>query len=328
MKDLTMKALRFNQFGPPSVLSIEEIAKPRPGDGEVLVRVKAAAINPSDVKNVSGQFTSTTLPRTPGRDFAGTIVEGNVRRGEAVWGSAPGLGITRDGAQAEYVAVPEETLCRKPANLSTEQAAAIGVPFTTAWAALVRAAQLQPGETILIVGARGAVGQAAIQIAHWKKSRAIGADLGTAIIPAADAAVDTRAGDLRERVLEITGGRGADVVFDTVGGAMFEPSLRSLGRGGRQVAIASTGDRRVSFDLVDFYHNRAHLIGVDSQQFTPREVGEIARALVGGFESNALTPPPIEAVPFDEALKAYERVASGQARLKQVLTFSWRGCAP
>ncbi len=316
-----MEALRFSQFGPPSVLSIEEIPKPRPGEGEALVRVKAAAINPSDVKNVSGHFSSTTLPRTPGRDFAGTI-EGDARQGEEVWGSAPGLGLTRDGAHAEYVAVPEEILGRKPSNLSMEQAAAIGVPFTTAWAALVRAAQLQPGETILIVGARGAVGQAAIQIARWKKSRAIGADLGGAAIPGTDAVVDTRAVDLRERVLEMTGGRGADVVFDTVGGPVFEPSLRSLRRGGRQVAIASTGDRRVSFDLVDFYHNLSHLIGVDSQQFSPAEVGEVARALTEAFESNALRPPAIEAVPFNQAVAAYEKVASGQAGLKQVLTFS------
>jgi NADPH:quinone reductase len=178
-------------------------------------------------------------------------VEGSLRQGEDVWGSGPGLGITRDGAHAEYVAVSEAVLCRKPANLSMEQAAAIGVPFTTAWAALVRAAQLQPGETVLIVGARGAVGEAATQIAKWRKSRVIAAHLGTADNPRADAVVDTRRGDLRERVLESTGGSGVDVVLDTVGGAMFEPSLRSLRPGGRQLVIANTGDRRVSFDLID-----------------------------------------------------------------------------
>jgi NADPH:quinone reductase-like Zn-dependent oxidoreductase len=317
-----MKALRFHQFGPPSVLSIEEIADPRPRGGEALVRVKAAAINPSDVGNVSGRFKDTTLPRTPGRDFAGTVIEGNARRGEAVWGSAPALGIGRDGTHAEYVAVPVEILSKVPANLSMEQAAAIGVPYTTAWAALVQAAQVQPGETILIVGARGAVGQAATQIAKWKKTRVIGAALGAAAIPGAAAAVDTTAGDFRERVLEITGGRGVDVVFDTVGGHLFEPSLRSLAWGGRQVAISSTGERRVTFDLVDFYHNGSHLIGVDSQHFTPTEVGEMAREFVAGFESDALKPPVIEPVPFEDALKAYEKVAGGQAKLKQVLIFS------
>ena len=170
-----MKALRFNKFGPPSVLAIEEVPQPEPRDGEALVQVKAAAINPSDVKNVSGHFAGTTLPRTPGRDFSGIVVAGKKHQGLEVWSSGPGLGITRDGAQAEFVIVPEEALSLKPRTLSMEQAAAIGVPFLTAWFALVHAAQLEAGETILIVGAAGAVGQAATQIANWRKARVLGA---------------------------------------------------------------------------------------------------------------------------------------------------------
>jgi NADPH:quinone reductase-like Zn-dependent oxidoreductase len=148
--EVNMKALRFKEFGPPSVLTIEEIPQPAARESEALVQVKAAAINPSDVKNVSGHFSGTTLPRTPGRDFAGVVVKGKQYQGEEVWGSGPGLGITRDGAHAEYVVIPVEILSRKPQNLTLEQAAAIGVPFITAWAALVRAAELQAGETILI----------------------------------------------------------------------------------------------------------------------------------------------------------------------------------
>ena len=128
-----MKALRFREFGLPSVLRIEEIPRPEPYDGEALVKVKAAAINPSDVKNVAGLFSGTTLPRTPGRDFSGMVVAGKKYEGEEVWSSGPGLGITRDGAQAEYVTIPEEALSLKPRTLSLEQAAAIGVPFITAW---------------------------------------------------------------------------------------------------------------------------------------------------------------------------------------------------
>jgi len=317
-----MKALRFSKFGPPSVLAVEEVLKPQPRAGEALVRVKASAINPSDVKSVSGHFSATTLPRIPGRDFSGIVVEGKPLEGAEVWGTGAGLGVGRDGAHAEYVAVPIEVLSRKPANLSMEQAAAIGVPFTTAWAALVRAAQLRAGETILIVGARGAVGQAATQIAKWKGARVIGAVQGAGNISGADIAIDTRAVDLRARVLEVTDGHGVDVVLDTVGGAMFEPSLRSLRLGGRQVAITSTGDRRVSFDLVEFYHNQSHLIGVDSTQFTPADVAEMGSALLPGFESNALKAPAIETVPFEDAINAYEKAAAGQAKLKLVLTFS------
>jgi NADPH:quinone reductase len=166
---ILMKALRFAEFGPPSVLRIEEVAIPQPAEGEALIRVKAAAINPSDVGNVAGRFKATTLPRTPGRDFAGIVVKGKQHEGEEVWGSSSSLGIVQDGSHAEYVVAPIETISIKPKSLSMAQAAAIGVPFITAWASVVSAAQIQPGETILIVGAAGAVGQAATQIANCQK---------------------------------------------------------------------------------------------------------------------------------------------------------------
>jgi len=317
-----MKALRFGKFGPPSVLAIEEVPRPQLQEGEALVQVKAAAINPSDVKNVSGLFKATTLPRTPGRDFAGVVVEGKKYPGREVWSSGPGLGTTRDGAQAEFVVVPEEALALKPRTLSLEQAASIGVPFITAWAALVDAAQLEAGETILIIGANGAVGQAATQIANWRKARVLGASRSSEPIAGAAAVINTTTEDLRERVLELTDGKGAGAVFDTVGGAMFEPALRSLRVGGRQVVITSTGERRVSFDLVDFYHNQSRLIGVDSMKFTARQVAAIAEELVAGFEAGALSVPPLEAVPFADAINAYQRVANGEAKAKQVLTFN------
>jgi NADPH2:quinone reductase len=317
----TMKALRFASFGSPSVLRIEEVPIPEPGDGEALVRVEAAAINPSDFKNVSGHFGNTTLPRTPGKDFAGVVVKGTHREGEEVWGSPPKLGVARDGSHAEYVVVPEVTLSRKPAALSMAQAAAIGLPFVTAWAAVVDAAQIQPGETLLIVGAGGAVGQAAAQIARWKRARIVGADIVSLPAAGLEATINTATEDLRERVLALTAGRGVDAVLDAVGGPMFEPALRSLRYGGRQVAITSTGAPRVSFNLVDFYHNGARLLGVDSNGLTPREVGAIADELRLGFEAGALTPPPIETVPFANAVDAYTRMAAGQAKEKQVLVF-------
>ena len=315
-----MKALRFTEFGPPSVLRIEEVPIPEPGDGEALVRVKAAAINPSDIGDVAGRFKKTTLPRTPGRDFAGVVVKGMQHEGEEVWGSAPNLGIVRDGSHAEYVVVPVETLSVNPKSLSMAQAAAIGIPYITAWASVVNAAQIQAGETILIVGAAGAVGQAATQIANWKKARVIGADTSSDPIPGTEAVVNTKSEDLRERVLELTAGKGVNAVFDTVGGPMFEPALRSLGFGGRQVAISSR-DQRVSFNLADFYHNFSRLLGVDSYGLTPQQVGEIADKLRPGFETGVLKPPTIEIVRFEKAVDAYSRMAAGQAKAKQVLSF-------
>jgi NADPH:quinone reductase-like Zn-dependent oxidoreductase len=315
-----MKALRFAEFGPPSVLRIEEVPIPEPSHGEALVRVKAAAINPSDIGDVAGRFKKTTLPRTPGRDFAGVVVKGMQHEGEEVWGSAPNLGIVRDGSHAEYVVVPGETLSVKPKPLSMAQAAAIGIPYITAWASVVNAAQIQAGETILIVGAAGAVGQAATQIANWKKARVIGADTSSDPIPGTEAVVNTKSEDLRERVLELTAGKGVNAVFDTVGGPMFEPALRSLGFGGRQVAISSR-DQRVSFNLADFYHNFSRLLGVDSYGLTPQQVGEIADKLRPGFETGVLKPPTIEIVRFEKAVDAYSRMAAGQAKAKQVLSF-------
>jgi NADPH:quinone reductase-like Zn-dependent oxidoreductase len=201
------------------------------------------------------------------------------------------------------------------------QAAMIGVPYITAWASVVSAAQIQAGETILIVGVAGAVGQAATQIANWKQARVIGADTSSDPIPGTEAVVNTKTEDLRERVFTLTAGKGVDAVFDTVGGAMFEPALRSLGVGGRQVAISSKGDPRVTFNLVDFYHNSSRLIGVDSYGLASRQIAEIENELQRGFETGVLTPPAIEIVPFEKAVDAYELMAAGQAKAKQVLSF-------
>src|SRR5271156_1262010 len=123
----TMKALRFSHYGPPSVLSLRDCEIPKPGPGESLVRVEAAAINPSDVKNVAGAFKAP-LPRTPGRDYAGLVVAGE-GKGREVWGSGPAFGAERDGSHAQLVLLRSEWLADKPAQLTMEQASAIGVPF-------------------------------------------------------------------------------------------------------------------------------------------------------------------------------------------------------
>jgi len=103
---------------------------------------------------------------------------------------------------------------------------------------------------------------------------------------------------------------------------MFEPSLRCLRVGGRQIAITSTGERRVCFDLIDFYHNLSRLVGVDTMKLTPRDIGAIAQKLCSGFEAGALKPPAVETVPFENAIQAYERLVTGKTNIKQVLTFS------
>jgi NADPH:quinone reductase-like Zn-dependent oxidoreductase len=314
-----VKALRFSKFGPPSVLAIEEVPQPEPRDGEVLVQVKAAAINPSDVKNVSGHFPRTTLPRTPGRDFAGIVVAGTNYQDQEVWGSGAGFGITDDGAHAEYIVIPIEWISQKPSQLSMEQAATVGVPYLTAWSAIVQVGNIQEGETILVVGVTGAVGRAATQIAHWKKARVIGAARDSENPSRADAVINTTTQDLADQVRTLTDGKGADLVLDAVGGLMFQPSLKSLRIGGRQIAITSTKDRQVTFDLVDFYHNESRLIGLDTVKLTGPAIAEIMNNLRPGFENGDLEPPAVTPWPLDRAVEAYKVVAKGGVRTKQIL---------
>lgn len=312
-----MTALRFESYGPPSSLALRELPVPEPKPGETLVEVHASAINPSDVKNVAGLF-GATLPRVPGRDYAGVVVAGDGRPGLEVWGSGAGFGVSRDGAHARYVVVPTDWLSEKPAHLSMAQAAAVGVPYLAAWSALIAAGRLQAGETVLITGALGAVGRAATQIAHWKAAKVIGADISEGVSDA-DVLIDTRDKDLAAMVKALTDGKGADLVLDAVGGPMFEPSLKSLGLDGRQVAITSVGSRRVSFDLADFYHNRQRLIGVDTAKLTGVEIAAIMNALRPGFARGDLRPSPIRTWSLGQAVAAYEAVANGDRSAKHVL---------
>jgi NADPH:quinone reductase-like Zn-dependent oxidoreductase len=311
----------MEKFGPPADLQVRDVEKPRAAEGQVLVQVWSAGLNPSDVKNASGAMKQTTLPRTPGRDGAGIVVEGRADlKGADVWLTGGGLGFTMDGCHAEYVLLPEAAVRRKPDSLTLEQAGSIGVPFVTAWLALVHAAAIRSGETILIVGASGAVGSAATQIAKWKGARTIGADMRKPAKPLADESIDTLAEDLSQSVLRLTGGKGADLAFDTVGGPMFEPCLKSLRRGGRQVEITSSGDRRVSFDLIDFYHQELTLYGVDSLKWDLASSADILDQLKPGFDCGALAAPATQSYSLAQGKDAYEALAGGKAASKLVIT--------
>jgi NADPH:quinone reductase len=320
-----MRALRFQHVGLLDNLHIDEVPKPVAGADEVLVQIKAAAINPSDVKNVMGKMHETTVPRIPGRDFAGVVVEGpEAWKGKAVFGSGGNLGFGRDGTHAEFVAVPVTALNPLPKGLNFEQAAAMGVAYMTAWAAVVLGAKIQAGETILITGTTGAVGSAAAQIARKFGARVIGTARKSADIPRLSTKVVNQwigldAGDLPTAVRAATEGKGANVVFDLVGGPLFEPCIKSLALRGRQVAIASNPDRRVSFDLIDFYHREARLLGVDSVKISFAEASEILRGLTPGIEDGTFQPPATRAVPFSGIIEAYRLLGAGNVKEKLIL---------
>lgn len=312
-----MRVWCFGQYGPPAALQLQERDIPTPTKGEVLVKIAATAINPSDVKNVAGHFKSTT-PRVPGRDFAGIIVDGEGREGEQVWGSGPGFGVTRDGVHAEYIVMPSTWVSEKPVGMTMEAAAAIGVPYLAAWSGLVTAAQIQAGETVLVTGVSGAVGRAATQIAHWRKARVIGAATSLANPSGADAIIDTTVQDLAREAIALTGARGVDVALDVVGGPLFEQCISALRQGGRQIALASN-PQVVSFNLVDFYHGLKHLIGVDTMQLSGPDVVALLNQMRAGFDEGCLAPPEVQTWSFEAAPQAYEAVAKGGSPRKHVL---------
>jgi len=173
-----MRALQFTEFGPATKsLCIAEVPDPQADATTAIVKVAAGAISPSDVKNVEGKMEHTTLPRVPGRDYAGTVLHGPVEWiGAEVWGTGGEIGYSINGSHAELIAVPVASLRRKPRSLSLQQAATIGVTYLAAWLGVVEYARLDPGETLLVIGAGGGVGGAAAQIGKWRGARVIGVD--------------------------------------------------------------------------------------------------------------------------------------------------------
>jgi NADPH:quinone reductase len=312
-----MRAVQIKAFGAPDTLEQVEIADPSL-DGEMaLVRVEAASINPSDVKNLAGAMSQTTLPRIPGRDYAGIVEQGPAEWiGASVWGTGGDVGFTRDGTHAERIAVPIASLRRKPRALSFPEAASVGVNFMAAWCGLVEAGALQPGETVVIIGAGGGVGGAAAQIAHRLGAKIIGVDRQAPHPDAPILALAERqiigADDLPAAVREATGGKGGAVVLDTVGGVMFRSALACVALRGRLVEMSATGKREVSFDIADFYHNESRLFGIDTLKRDLTASALILDALAPGFETGDYRPAPIaETVTLADAAKGYAKVAAG-----------------
>lgn len=317
-----MQAILIERFGDPSELRQKEVPRPYLGEGEVLVKIHAAAVNRSDVLNVRGSFPFTTLPRIPGRDFAGIIVEGPWELvGMEVWGTGGGeLGFIRDGSHAQYLAVSRNTVVPKSDTLSLEEAAASGLAYVTAGSALIELGGVSAGETILVTGAAGGVGSAAVMIARWKGARIIGAIKDESEREIAERAgveviVDTSREEVTDAVLAATDGHGVNLVLDAVGGPLFEPALNSLGEKGRMVVITTTpGKQQVSFNLLDFYRKGLRLFGLMTSFLDAEGSASVLRDLNPGFDEGALHAPAIaERYPLEQAGTAYVRVESGEA---------------
>ena len=300
---------------PAQSLAIRSEPVPKPDRGEVLVEVHAAAVNPLDAVNALGML-GTPLPVIPGVDFAGVVVSDGEEHGKEVWGSAPELGMMRPGTHARYVVLPETWLSGKPSRLTMIEAAAVGRSHLAAWETVIEAGQLEAGETILITGGAGMVGQAATAIARWRGAVPIVADVRRP--DGVEHFIDTNSGDLRERVLEITDGQGADMVLDAIGGALFEPAIRSLRFGGRMAGLISHHPR-VEFDLAEFYGREIRLMGLASVFMDGAHVARIFDQLRALFNRGLLIPPAAKTWPLESGAQAYQTVLDGSAGVKQVL---------
>jgi len=315
-----MRAVVIHQFGDPKLLKVEQIPTPSPAAGEVLIAVKAAAINPSDVKNVLGSMHGTTLPRIPGRDFAGVIERGPAELiGREVWGTGGDVGFTRDGSHAEFLLLPAAAATPKPARLTMEAAGAAGLTFVTAWSAMVTAAASAAGETAIIFGAAGGVGSAAVQIAKARGCRVIGIvrsdeDASAAKQNGADEAVNSKFGNFADALKTITDGRGAQVVFDT-SGMMFTESIEAAAMDGRVAIISAPADGMATFNLRNLYRKTLRVIGVDTRKLDAVACAELLKQMLPYFESGQFTSAPGQMRPLAEAAEAYDQAAHGRGRI-------------
>jgi NADPH:quinone reductase len=321
MEEMTMRALRFDRFGDPAVLRIADVPDPAGSTQDAVVRVEAASVNPSDVKNVAGLMDWTVLPRTPGRDFGGVVVDGPPEwRGAAVWGTGGDVGFSRDGSHAQLMSVPVAALVRKPERLSFDEASTVGVNFVVAWYGTVEAAQLAAGETVAIFGVSGGVGGAVAQIARALGATVIGVDRRAPGPDTPAAAVIEHfiefnpAADVGAEIKRLTGGTGAQVVYDAVGGVTTPAALASLTHRGRLVVISAVGASAVEIDLRDLYHNETRIFGTDSGKLSIVDSARRLEKLSPYFESGEFRPLPITATyPLDDARLAYQAVADHKA---------------
>lgn len=323
MRALVVESLAENYAG----CAVRDVPTPEPGPGEVLVRVRAASVNFPDLLMTRGEYQfKPPLPFTPGLDLAGEIAalgEGvsSWKVGDAVVGGA------RLGGFAEYAVLSATALKPKPERLTFAQAAAYGAAYLTAYVALVRRAQLQPGEWVLVHGAAGGVGLAAVDLAKVLGAKVIAAsasDEKLAVVAReydVDAAVNVTGG-FREAVKEITGGKGADVIYDPVGGDVFDESVRCIAFDGRLLVIGFTSGRiptvSVNMPLIKGFSVIGVRAGEYGRQF-PEKGRENAEAIWKLANEGKIRPRVHAELPLDQWREAFDLLANRQVIGKAVI---------
>lgn len=321
-----MRAVRVSEFGAPSVLSLSpQVPVPQPGPGQVLIRVQACGVNPVETYIRAGTFSRRpTLPYTPGTDAAGVVET----TGEGVVGVQAGDRVfttsTVSGAYAEFTVAAEDCVHKLPDALDFTQGAAVGIPYFTAYRALVHRAHCKPGDTVLIHGASGGVGVAACQL-----SRALGLRvLGTAGTPegmklvlnnGAHTAFNHREQGYTDKIMEATRGRGVDVVVEMLSNVNLSKDLQMLAYGGRVTVVGSRGP--VQIDPRDTMAKESSIMGVALFSATPDDMKECAAFLYAGMEAGWLRPVVGSQYPLDKAAQAHhDIIESPGAAGKMVLT--------
>jgi NADPH:quinone reductase len=317
-----MKAILVREFGGPDVMKLEEVPDPSPGAGQVLIRVKAVGVNPVDAYIRSGTYArKPDLPYTPGTDLGG-IIESvgtgvtRLRPGDRVYAHAV------QGACAEFAVCREALAVALPERVSFQQGAAMGVPYGTAWRALFIRAQARAGETVLVHGASGGVGTAAVQIARAHGMRVIGTagtSEGLRLIreQGAHEALSHRDADYLQKIVPLTGGRGVDVVLEMLANVNLDRDLDVLALHGRIVVIGNRG--RVEIDPRKAMGRDGAILGMTLFNATAGELTEIHAGLAAGLENGTLTPVVGKELPLVEAPQAHAAVMEPGAFGKIVL---------
>jgi NADPH:quinone reductase len=324
-----MKAILVRQFGGPEVLKLEEVPSPKPAVGQVLVRIHAAGVNPYDTYMRAGTYAvKPPLPYTPGSDGAGVIEavgDGvkNVKVGERVYTAK-----TVTGAYAEYALALEEQVHVLPAKISFSQGAGVWVPYGTAYHALFHSAKARASETVLVHGASGGVGSAAVQMA-----RAVGLTVfGTAGTSkglelvrreGAHQVFDHSKAGYSEEIMKATGGRGVLIILEMLANVNLATDFKLLAMNGRVIIIGNRGE--ITINPRDLMARRASARGFALWAITPEEEADIHAGLIAGLENGTLRPVVGKELPLAEAARAHKEILEPGASGKIVLVPG--GCA-
>lgn len=323
-----MKAMRIHRHGPPESLTVDEVPSPEPGKGQVLVSVHASAVNFPDTLIIENKYQfKPELPFAPGGEVAGTIKS----VGEGVNGFEVGdrvIAVCGWGGYAEEVLTTVDKLVRLPQGIDMEAAAALVITYGTSHYALQDRAAIQPGETLLVLGAAGGTGVSAIELGKLMGAKVIAAassDEKLALCKArgADETINYATEDLRQRVKALTGGRGVDVVYDPVGGAYAEPALRSMAWRGRYLVIGFTTGEIPKLPLNLVLLKGCSIVGVfygGFAQAEPARYDAFMQELVGWLADGCIKPAITARYPLERAAEALRVVADRRATGKIMLT--------